>query len=106
LGFSEDQNLASLKPLDGHLAGPSTILPAHSYKGPVPDHLDPADVACVGRSINEIAAAQFHPITNFECPLWVISRYLRCKKSCPVYPSIATEGVNVGFGQKLPLSRE
>jgi hypothetical protein len=58
------------------------------------------------RSINEIAAAQFHPITNFECPLWVISRYLRCEKSCPVYPLIATEGVNAGFGQKLPLSRE
>jgi uncharacterized membrane protein (DUF485 family) len=34
---------------------------------------------------------------NIQCPLWVKSRHVRCKRSCPLYPQKRTCAVQLGM---------
>ena len=37
-------------------------------------------------SLRLLSARSGHPCRRLDCPLWVISRHLQRKKTCPLYP--------------------
>jgi len=45
----------------------------------------------VGESIAALVTSELT-----ECPLWVKSRHMHCKKACPLYPQERTCAVQLG----------
>ena len=48
------------------------------------------------RSLATLFVAGFMSGGATQCPLWVISGHLQCKKACPLYPQKRTCAVQLG----------